>query len=638
MSSWNTKLSIQSLQNQINKITESGPIQNPLTADINANNKNINAVAGIQANTLTANLINCSQFNPPISSEAGPPGPEGPPGPAGTSSFKTTLYGGATYINDSYSDIQFIASNASYASTIQAFPNGCYISCQADNSKVSYMGLSLTSEAQTPLLPFKSFKFGLYLDGDNHALYTIIDGIINDNVMVPSIGSSTLSILYYDTTIQVYINNNIVSAFTNTTTANTIFYGIWSGYNNSSLLNIVWSPIVQGPQGATGGPGPTGATGPAGPAGSVETPVNNLVTFNQGVTLNNSYLTMKNTATNGLAQIHFDSSIGSSYQLLETYNSLLLQYYPPSPNQSKYENFIDIDGSNSTLTLGFGDRSAPAHSNNNALVIGPDSNGSVGQCTLNVPLLMGDSLSGSRFIAWGDASGIGDNSSIDSSGGLALNNKTGVNQGNLRIYGSLLTYVTNTNGVLETVLTANNSGLDVTGAITVNGEPIKSEPFVPFKSLIGFNNIIKNVPVSTATSLMSWNLSGSPTYVSMNLTNISLTYNFPNANLATNCIITFFIDSSPTNSYSSINQQVYSITIPTPKAQGQNYTFTNFNNTISLSATAQTQSENYNTLYLKCLVTQPGAQTTPIRFTNMNGSATINAYKVNVPITVSPSL
>ena len=136
---------------------------------------------------------------------------------------------------------------------------------------------------------------------------------------------------------------------------------------------------------------------------------------------------MNSTTGAGLAQIHFDSSVGSSYQLVEASNNLLLQYYPPSPNQAKYENFIDIDGSNSTLTLGFGDRTAPAHSNNNALVIGPVTFESVGQCTLNVPLLMGDSVSGPRYIVWGDSSGTGDNSTIDVDGGvLQINNKIAI--------------------------------------------------------------------------------------------------------------------------------------------------------------------------------------------------------------------
>ena len=401
---------------------------------------------------------------------------------------------------------------------------------------------------------------------------------------------------------------------------------------------------AQGPvgdTGATGPQGPKGDTGATGPAGSITSPVNNLVTFNQGITVNDSYLTMNNTTTSGLAQIHFDSSIGSSYQLVENNNTLLLQYYPPVPNQSKYENFINIDGSGSEITLGFGDRSAPAHSNNNALVIGPSppGEGSVGQCTMNVPLIMGDSLSGPRYIQWENTSAA--ISIIDGPDALELTNRQDISgvidQGMLSLFGNTFSFDTDANGTLKTILTANTTGLDVTGTLTVNGGPIQSQPFVPFKSVIAFNGITKNIPVSTATSLMSWNLTGSPTYVTMNLTNLAITYNYPDASVGVASTITFFIDSNPTNQYSQINQQVYSIVIPAPKAQGLSYTFSNLNSTISLSATAQSSLENYSTLYLKAYMTQP-SQLTPIQFTYINASATINAYNVSVPVTIVPSL
>jgi hypothetical protein len=487
----------------------------------------------------------------------------------------------------------------------------------------------------------------MYADYLNQTLY-----LFNNQINKASISFTkelhTFTMSAINGILTSYIDNIVIPSFQQTIDPSSLWFSYCSSYNggnytNNIVTNYVFNQVAPGPQGvkgdtgATGTAGTTGATGATGPAGSINSPINNNVAFNQGITVNNSYLTMNSTSASGLAQIHFDTSNGSSYQLLEN-NNFLLQYYPPAPNQSKYENFIDIDGSNSKLTLGFGDRTAPQHNNNNALVIGPSSE-TVGQCTLNVPLLMGDSLSGNQVIVWGSADDTADNTTIDVIGGrLELNNKIGLNQGNLAINGSLLTFTTNTNGSLETVLTADNSGLDVTGTITINGEPIQSQPFVPFKSLISFNSVSKNVPISTATSLLSWTLTGSPTYVSMNLTNISLTYNFPDASLAGAATITFFIDSSPTNSYSAVNQQVFSIAITAPKPQGQSSTFTYFNNTINLSATAQTALENYNTLYLKCYMTQLGSKPTPIEFTNINGSATINAYKVNVPITVSPSL
>jgi len=179
----------------------------------------------------------------------------------------------------------------------------------------------------------------------------------------------------------------------------------------------------------------------------------------------------------------------------------------------------------------------------------------------------------------------------------------------------------------------------VTGSLTVNGEPITSQPFVPFKSQIVFNGIIKNLFPASVTSLMNWTLTGSPTYVTLNLTNLSITYNFPDASPGIATTLTFFIDSNPTTNYQAINQELFSVIIPANnKVQGQNYTFSNFNNTIALSATAQSALENYNTLYLKCYMTQPGTQTTPIEFSNILGSATINAYKVGVPTSISPSL
>jgi hypothetical protein len=124
----------------------------------------------------------------------------------------------------------------------------------------------------------------------------------------------------------------------------------------------------------------------------------------------------------------------------------------------------------------------------------------------------------------------------------------------------------------------------------------------------------------------------------MNLTNLALTYNFPDASIGVATTLTFYIDSSPTNNYIATNQQVFSIIIPASKAQGVSYTYSSLNSTISLSATAQSALENYNTLYLKCYMTQPGAQTTPIEFTVIAGSVTINSYKVGVPTSITPSL
>jgi len=275
-SSFLLNLKLNQIQAELDALVLSGPVQNPMVVELDANNKsitNVSTLTGASAIITNATITNELQAKTVLSDNLTA---------SDTVTCKTLVY---ETLSPPVSSLAWVATNMTvntassltittndwsanaYTTAQQPSMNGytLYTSMDNLNTNQANAGFGITSQPGVPYagwdqsgLKFASFNYvdlGFLIDGQlgggtsgQVSLFTIVDGVTTNLGMVVTVTPNApieATIYYNDTTMELYINNAL--AYTYTYTSGTLqsmasAYAMVVGGFNGTLTDLSFFP------------------------------------------------------------------------------------------------------------------------------------------------------------------------------------------------------------------------------------------------------------------------------------------------------------------------------------------------------------------------------------------------------------